>query len=37
MTETNNLREDAEKDPDTLEREIDQTRTRMNQTLSGDE
>jgi ElaB/YqjD/DUF883 family membrane-anchored ribosome-binding protein len=35
MSETSNLREDAQKDPDTLEREIDQTRTRMNQTLGA--
>jgi ElaB/YqjD/DUF883 family membrane-anchored ribosome-binding protein len=35
MTETSNLREDAQKDPDTLEREINQTRARMNQTLGA--
>jgi ElaB/YqjD/DUF883 family membrane-anchored ribosome-binding protein len=35
MSEISNLREDAQKDPDTLEREIDQTRARMNQTLGA--
>jgi ElaB/YqjD/DUF883 family membrane-anchored ribosome-binding protein len=35
MNEPMNLREDAEKDPDTLEREIDQTRAEMNQTLGA--
>jgi ElaB/YqjD/DUF883 family membrane-anchored ribosome-binding protein len=35
MSETSNLREDTQKDPDTLEREIDQTRARMNQTLGA--
>jgi hypothetical protein len=35
MNEPINLREDAEKDPDTLEREIDQTRAEMNQTLGA--
>jgi ElaB/YqjD/DUF883 family membrane-anchored ribosome-binding protein len=35
MSETSNLREDVQKDPDTLEREIDQTRARMNQTLGA--
>jgi ElaB/YqjD/DUF883 family membrane-anchored ribosome-binding protein len=35
MSETSNLREDAQKDPDALEREIDQTRARMNQTLGA--
>jgi ElaB/YqjD/DUF883 family membrane-anchored ribosome-binding protein len=31
----NSLQEDAQKDPDTLEREIDQTRAQMNQTLGA--
>jgi hypothetical protein len=35
MSETSNLREEAQKDPDSLEREIDQTRARMNQTLGA--
>jgi ElaB/YqjD/DUF883 family membrane-anchored ribosome-binding protein len=35
MNDTVNLRKDAEKDPETLEREIDQTRAQMNQTLSA--
>ena len=35
MNEDSNLHEDAKKDPETLEREIDHTRARMNQTLGA--
>ena len=35
MNSTSNLRDDAQKDPATLEREIDQTRANMDQTLGA--
>jgi ElaB/YqjD/DUF883 family membrane-anchored ribosome-binding protein len=35
ITDTSNLRDDARKDPATLEREIDQTRANMDQTLGA--
>ena len=35
MNETGSLHEDAQKDPETLEREIDHTRAQMNQTLGA--
>jgi hypothetical protein len=35
MNQTSDLRKDAQKDPETLEREIDQTRGQMDQTISA--